>query len=512
MSASNAGKKKTVSELPTTRGALSTLLRSWAVRDDEELSAEDSCSTLYRFFRSKHVSDLRLALNLVLILFCINLLIVETIAIGLPISHLLNSLKSPAVRGDTFIPFDHAVNVLETRVLPVFGTFIGAAISIYGAALAWSYVAASKRLGVVDLFAYEIGTLCRVGTIFDIGKRYVAAYHSKDDITRKHAAIKPTAAEHQTDEQSPRSFISQENFFLIFDKNSSDLQSLEALVVGHITQFYIYMKTTRDLQRKLALVDVSQATNFSKSETRDSTIVDLWHETVADIIYVLFLGYESARKAIADLIEFQPTRAENTIVILLTELVCFSFLCEYFKHDSVRFSRLQLRLSDYENIVPELIEEVNSGYHGNQKKYWAPAQRTIAELKARYIAALDSMQQYAIMNNAASREVSVTMRHHDKSIAAAIPGSTVMLEIQVQNKGLVPLRYSWTSPSAKLADSDMSSVALTLPRGPQQTVLFVDVTNEEGGALTASVAIPLANGPASQDGPVLKILFDNGCL
>jgi hypothetical protein len=116
------------------------------------------------------------------------------------------------------------------------------------------------------------------------------------------------------------------------------------------------------------------------------------------------------------------------------------------------------------------------------------------------------------MNNAASREVSVTMRHHDKPIAAAIPGSTVMLEIQVQNKGLVPLRYSWTSPSAKLADSDMSSVALTLPRGPQQTVLLVDVTNEEGGALTASVAIPLANGPASQDGPVLKILFDNGCL
>jgi hypothetical protein len=390
MSASNAG-KKTVSELPTMRRAFSTLLRSWAVRDDE-LSAEESCSTLYRFFRSKHVSDLRLALKLVLVLFLINLLIVEAIAIGPPISHLLNSLKSPAVRGDTFIPLDHAVDVLENRVLPVFGTFIGAAISIYGAALAWSYVAASKRLGVVDLFAYEISTLCRVGTIFDIGKRYVAAYHGKDNIIRKRAAVKSTAAAHQTDDQLPRSFISQENFFSIFDKNSSDLQSLEVLVIGHITEFYIYMKTARDLQRELASIDVPQATNFSKSETDDSAKVDLWHETLADMIYVLFLGYESARKAVADLIEFQPTRAENTIVILLTELVCFAFLCEYFKHDSVRFSRLQLREFDYERIVPALIERANANHKENEE-YWHPAQRTIPELETRYKAALETLQR-----------------------------------------------------------------------------------------------------------------------
>jgi hypothetical protein len=40
----------------------------------------------------------------------------------------------------------------------------------------------------------------------------------------------------------------------------------------------------------------------------------------------MYLGYESARSAINNLVEYQPPRAERLIVILLTELKCFSFL------------------------------------------------------------------------------------------------------------------------------------------------------------------------------------------
>jgi hypothetical protein len=470
------------------RGLFLTLLRAWWVCDDEELSAEDAASTLFRFFRSKHVGDLKLAANLALLLLLFHTALVLFYSY---ISPSANSIPTPGVQPGSADGIAHTIDLLFK--------YVGPAVTIYGAIVAWAYLSASKRLGVIDLFACEISTLGRVGSIFDVGKIYVQMYKNGN------AAEKHAAAKHE-------SFVSEEEYFPVFEHNSSDLESLEALVVESITEYYTYMKAARDLLRKLTSIDVSHISNSGDSAPNGKGKIDPWHQNVADIIYVLFLGYESARKAITDLTEFQPTRAEHIIIILLTELVCYSFLCEFLQNDKVRFARLQLRLADYEDVVPKLIKEVNSAYLGNQKKYWAPAQRTIAELKDRYIAALDAGQQFAIMNNAASREVSVTMRHHDKPIAAAVPGSTVMLEIQVQNKGLVPLRYSWTCATAKLVDSDTSSVALTLPRSPRETVLFVEVTNEEGGTLNASVAIPLANESSPQTNPVLKILFDNGRL
>jgi hypothetical protein len=499
MSTSDAG-GRTGSESRERRGSFRTLWLAWRVRDNEEHLAEDAASTLFRFFRSDHVGDLKLVAKLAIILLSLHVLLVLTYALTFPIAHFI---ANPAAHHSTADIIEHAFDVLFTRVFPSLFTYVGPAITIYGAIVAWSYLSASKRLGVVDLFACEISTLCRVGTIFDIGKTYVDMYH-KGNATEKHAAAKHTA--------SPQSFVSQEEYFPIFDHNSSDLESLEALVVESITEYYTYMKATRDLLRKLASIDVSHISKSGDSTPDGIVKVDPWHKTVADIIYVLFLGYESARKAITDLTEFQPTRTEHIVIILLTELVCYSFLCEYLKHDKVRFARLQLRQSDYESIVRTLIGKINAGYMGKQKKYWAPAQGTIPELTARYRAAIAAVQRCAIMNNSALREVSVTMRHNDKPTSAVNPGSTVMLEVQVQSKGLAPLRYSWTSPSAKIADSDTSSVALTLPASPQETVVFVEITDGEGGALGGSITIPLTNGSSLQNGPVLKILNDNGSL
>ncbi len=62
-----------------------------------------------------------------------------------------------------------------------------------------------------------------------------------------------------TDELLSRSSVSQEHHFPIFDNNSSDLESLEALLVGYITEYYTYMKTVRDLQRIFASINNSQA-------------------------------------------------------------------------------------------------------------------------------------------------------------------------------------------------------------------------------------------------------------
>jgi hypothetical protein len=338
---------------------------------------------------------LRLIAELAASFFLLYLLVVLVIVFATPISH----YKSLAEHGGLMGTFLHSVKVLLTSVLRELVEYFGRAVPVCGGVVAWAYLSASKRLGVVDLFACEIKTLCRVGTIFDVGKRYVAMYQNKLEIAENHAATEHmtatrSAAEPITDELLSRSSISEEHYFPIFDNNSSDLESLEALVVGHITEYYTYMKAVRDLQRIFASINASQAAKSSAEAPHDATKVDTWHETVADIIYVLFLGYEGARKAIADLIEFQPTRDENIIVILLTELVCFSFLCEYLREDNLRFARLQLRETGYEEVFQELIKSVNGPHNEENEEYWRPVQRMIPELQDRYKAAMDTLQRY----------------------------------------------------------------------------------------------------------------------
>ncbi len=378
MGTSDAG-GKTGSEPRKQRGLSQTLWRAWRVRDDEELSAEDAASTLFRFFRSKHVADLKLVVELALILLSLHILLVVTYALSAPIVHFITN---PHLHSGWADKIAHVIDVLFTRMVGVVFAYVGPAVTIYGAIIAWSYLSASKRLGIVDLFACEISTLCRVGTIFDVGKIYVDMYY-KGNAAEKHAAAKHIA--------STQSFVSQEEYFPVFEHNSSDLESLEALVVQSITEYYTYMKVVRDLLRKLASIDISHISKSGDGAPNGAAKIDPWHQTVADIIYVLFLGYESARKAGADLIEFQPTRAENTIVILMTELLCFSFLCEFLKQDNVRFTRLQLRESEYHRVIPALASRAAAPHKGNEE-YWLPAQRLIPELQVRYTAAMETLQ------------------------------------------------------------------------------------------------------------------------
>lgn len=399
MSVTTAGKPSSRFEAKTERESHATLLsrrtlrtlwRALTVRDDDDLTAQEASSTLFRFFRSKHVVDLKLILTLALALLSLHFVFATIFSVSGPAIRLFAAAPNP--QRDVI---GHTLDVLATGVLPLLIKYFSPAIPIYGGVVAWAYLSAGTRLGVVDLFACEISTLCRVGTIFDIGKRYVTTYESEGTIAEKHAAAKHIAVEHVKDDQSSRSFVSQENYFPIFDSNSKDLQSLEAVVVAHITEYYTYMKAARDLQRKLVSLDVSQIARSGRKAVDGRAGEDPWHETMADTIYVLFLGYESARKSINELIEFQPACAENIIVILLTELVCFTFLCEYLRTDDLRFRRLQLREDDYNDIVPTLAKKVNALHKEDNEKYWTPAKRLIWELEARYKVALETVQRCA---------------------------------------------------------------------------------------------------------------------
>ena len=361
---SDTEQARTVSRL-----SLVTLWRALVVRKDEKLDAGDAASTLFRLFRSKHVRDLKLIFHVAFIVLIVCAVFAACWFIGLfqhpaqpAVAHAADAIAHSGANGAT-----------ASKDPPTPLALLSSIATVSCAIMAWAYLTASKRLGVVDLFACEIATLCRVGTIFNVGEQRVETWKR---IEGRSAVDPPVRSIRSHRPQSSRSgnYVSQEDYFPIFDNNSQDLQTLEALVVGRITEFYTYMKATRDSQRKLA-----QATTVEEAK-----------DAAANIVYMLFLGYESARKAIADLVEFQPTRAENTIVILLTELFCYSFLCEHFKHDDLRFKRLELREADYRVVVPNLINVVEESYKANPK-YWAPAEQTIPEMQRLYDQALKTL-------------------------------------------------------------------------------------------------------------------------
>jgi len=324
-------------------------------RDESHFSSEEAASNFVRFFRSKHVVDLRLICYFAIAFFVVQVCITVYLTFHGPV-------PLPTSTGATPSEGAHAAPQASSSA----GTYLTAFIPLYAAIIAWTYLSAGKRLGVVDLFACEIATLCRVGTIFDIGTRYVQMY--------KLGASRPVSSD------------SSENYFPIFDKNSDDLQALEALVVNNITEFYTYMKAERDALRLLARVEPSQGVGQLPHAKLDAAP---WHTALANVIYLTFLGYESARKAIGDLVEFQPTQAENMIVILLTEVVCYSFLCNHFDPKNLtsdtqdlRHVRLTLRLDDYKKEIPELYDKVDA--HGRDEKDWIKAKNSLSELANRY--------------------------------------------------------------------------------------------------------------------------------
>jgi len=127
-----------------------------------------------------------------------------------------------------------------------------------------------------------------------------------------------------------------------------------------------------------------------------------WHEAARNVVYMLFLGLESARHAIADLVEFEPEKAERTIVILISELEAYRFLSSQFTEEhEVHHERIMLRDSEYRHLVPELCRSVKAGrdsekagtesHEPRQVSLWEPAWRLLPELKERYQAAMGSI-------------------------------------------------------------------------------------------------------------------------
>lgn len=74
-----------------------------------------------------------------------------------------------------------------------------------------------------------------------------------------------------------------------------------------------------------------------------------------NLIYMLYLGLESGRKAMRDLVEFEPACTERTMVILISELAAYHFLRQRYRNpDEVHYFRLVLRAPGYKRLVEGL--------------------------------------------------------------------------------------------------------------------------------------------------------------
>ena len=291
------------------------------------LTKDEAAATFIRLAKSQHVADLQL-------IFWISLLLMLIGSVFAIVWH----------------QWVDTAGVIGTAAL--ISAIVGTGFGI----LTWTYQTGSVRLGIVDLFACEITTICRVSGIVELAPRYVQIY--------------------RTPPAEPMNFSSQEHYTPVFDNNSKDLESLESRVVLHVTEFYTYLKAMRDYLRILGSV----------ARPRDE--IDLWRSSLRSVIYMFFLMMESARKSVARLIEYEPEYAENTIVILLSELVAYGLLLEVFQAEELKqpgfealLKRLELRKSDYLDLVPKVYWSAMSAA---EDVAWKPAVALTGDLNVRF--------------------------------------------------------------------------------------------------------------------------------
>jgi hypothetical protein len=166
-------------------------------RTVQGLRESGSSATLTRLFESKHVRDLKL---------------IAGVAAWIILSGVVTIIA-------VFLYDLLGNHNLVVEAIGKFVATIGTLVGVGAVVVAWVYRTASIRLGVVDLFASEITTLCRVGTIVDVAQRSVAAFENVDRSAHSRTPAPP---------DGPNRFTSEENYFPVFTSNSRDLEVLEA--------------------------------------------------------------------------------------------------------------------------------------------------------------------------------------------------------------------------------------------------------------------------------------------
>jgi hypothetical protein len=295
------------------------------------LQEEQSAATLNRLATSRHVADLRLIGSAAIYLLVL-LILLAAIALGVGVQ--LNGVT----------------------------TVIGGLFALGCGVIGWAYQSGNSRLGTVDLFACEITTICRVCTIVDLTRKYVEAFNA--DLPDGDDARSDRDEKIRQTRLAFRHFDVSEHYTPVFDNNVGDLRVLEVKVVTNVTAFYTYLKAMNDARR--ALTSVETPAGYGKND-------DAWHIALSNVLYMQFLAFESARKAVRDLVEFEPNQIENVISILMSEVCAYRFLLNYFGtvygEDDFRYARLQLRRDTYREVVQETYRHAKQEHDGAKIEY-----------------------------------------------------------------------------------------------------------------------------------------------
>lgn len=299
------------------------------------LREDDAGVTMSRLLTSRHIADLQLLAFVVVFAFLGFSLV--AMAMGywqLRFLQYSDQWKPLYAHHDQWWFWPVVFGDVVARCIP----FVGAALTVGAGILAWCYRTGSERLGIVDLFACEITTLCRVCTIVDLTRTSVDAFEGKSTLTNR--------------------FDSAESNTPVFDACAKDLRVLCFNVITNITEFYTYWNSMRSMLRVLAAAPtgVESETLNTPGKFSLGAVDGGRRPVVRDAVYMQFLAFESARNVVNDLIEFEPEQVANTITILLSELVAYEFLLEQFKAPDARQARLALRFEDYRKIVERLSQ------------------------------------------------------------------------------------------------------------------------------------------------------------
>jgi hypothetical protein len=329
-------------------------IERFAIRLLRWLKTGNPAATMDRFFESQHVDDLRFIVGITLVLLCVSI--------------------APLLLYASETAWNSNEGGIVWSIVKVGAAFLGllaTVVAVVGAICAWAYKIGSTRLGVVDLFACEISTLCRVTLVTDAVGRFIDRIEREREASSGCTAASnpelPKSREQASNNPVVMQFTSAENYFPVFEGNTRDLQSLEARVVINITSFYTFMKTVRDLMRSAAALKPGAVT--SETEKTDHPNPDTRHNVMRDMVYMLFLSLEAGRDSIEDLVEFEPEQAERTIVVLLSELKAYLFLLKEFADpEEMHARRLSLRGETYQELIPRLKYQVKEGVQHAETK------------------------------------------------------------------------------------------------------------------------------------------------
>jgi hypothetical protein len=268
-----------------------------------EVAGRSPISHLWRFCVSAHTRDL--------FVICCGA-IVLIVAIGEMSAYSL----FPAEKGGMRLSLDLGAPLI-TLILGIIG---------------WTYQSANTRFGVADLFAGEIGALCRIAAVGEIMYQFTRRYHAGEN--------QPTPTNTTTD------------YFAVFNSNSKDMEVLDGDVVGAVTQFYANIKVFQDCLNR----PVPPTADAARCRDQQLTA-----------IYYGFLAFESARLAMAVLVDDRERCEEGILTAMISELPAYFFLYrELFQRaDDLRWQRIASRLGGYLRLLHAIEKTPPHGRAGS---------------------------------------------------------------------------------------------------------------------------------------------------